>query len=329
MKTLLNRLFAYQTLSRSEAYDVLIRMGNGEFNGSQMAAFLTVFNLRNITIEELQGFRDAMLELCHRVNLSDFEPVDLCGTGGDGKDTFNVSTLASFVVAGAGEKVAKHGNYGVSSSCGSSNVIEHLGYSFTRDEDRLRRELDKAGICFLHAPVFHPAMKHVAPIRRELGIKTFFNMLGPMVNPTNPPRQLVGVFSLELARIYGYLYQRTDKNFLIVHALDGYDEISLTGPFKLIDTQGERFLYPKDWGFQQTKADKLAGGSSVPEAANIFTAILKGKGTNVQNNVVIANAAAAIYAIHPDKGVQDALSRAKTSLLGGHALKSFETLMAM
>lgn len=327
MKDLLNRLFAYHTLSREEAHQVLIRMGSGEFNPSQMAAFLTVFNLRNITLEELQGFRDAMLELCLRVDLSEYQLVDLCGTGGDGKDTFNVSTIASFVVAGAGEKVAKHGNYGVSSSCGSSNVIEYLGYRFTNDEITLKKQLDQAGICFLHAPLFHPAMKHIAPIRRELRIKTFFNMLGPMVNPTNPPHQLVGVFSLELARIYGYLYQRTDKNFVVVHALDGYDEISLTGAFKIIEKDGERFVYPKDWNFQQVKPEKLHGGQTIPEAAKIFTDVLEGKGTSEQNKVVIANAAAALYATAPEKGIEEALSRAKSSLLGGQALKAFTTLM--
>ncbi|MGF1534536.1 MAG: anthranilate phosphoribosyltransferase [Bernardetiaceae bacterium] len=329
MKAILNRLFAYQTLSRPEAQDVLLRMGKGEFNPSQMAAFLTVFNLRNITLDEMEGFRDAMLELCLRVDLSDFSPTDLCGTGGDGKDTFNVSTLAAFVVAGAGEKVAKHGNYGVSSNCGSSNVIEYLGYRFTADPETLKRQLDKVGICFLHAPLFHPAMKYVAPVRRELGIKTFFNMLGPMVNPTDPPRQLIGVFSLELARIYGYLYQQTDKDFLIVHSLDGYDEISLTGPFKAIDRQGERFVYPKDWNFQQIQPGQLAGGTTIPEAAQIFVRILKNEGSRAQNNAVIANAAAAIYALAPQKGITDALSRARTSLLGGHALKAFERLIQM
>ncbi|MEM6299952.1 MAG: anthranilate phosphoribosyltransferase [Bacteroidota bacterium] len=329
MKQLLNRLFAYQTLSRQEAHAVLLEIGNGAFNPSQIAAFLTVYNLRNITLDELQGFRDAMLELCLSIDLSDFAPVDLCGTGGDGKNTFNVSTLASFVVAGAGEKVAKHGNYGVSSSCGSSNVIEYLGYRFSNDSDTLKKQLDQAGICFLHAPQFHPAMKHVAPIRRELGIKTFFNMLGPMVNPANPPRQLVGVFSLELARIYGYLYQQTDKNFLIVHALDGYDEISLTGPFKLIDQSGEQFIYPKDWNFRQIRAQQLHGGTTVPEAAEIFTTVLKGKGTTVQNDVVIANAAAALYAISPEKGVDNAIIRAKSSLMGGQALRAFQKLMEL
>ena len=237
MKQLLNRLINQENISSEEAKQVLVNISNGMYNQSQIASFLTIFMMRSITLEELKGFRDALLELCIPIDLADFNAIDLCGTGGDGKDTFNISTLSSFVTAGAGVKVAKHGNYGVSSACGSSNVMEYLGIKFSNDEDFLKHTIDKAGICVLHAPLFHPAMKNVAPIRRELGVKTFFNMLGPMVNPSFPKNQMVGVFNLELLRMYGYLYQNTDKNYSIVHALDGYDEISLTGKTKVISEQ--------------------------------------------------------------------------------------------
>jgi anthranilate phosphoribosyltransferase len=248
MKQILLKLTAHQFLEREEACDVLIRIARSEYNQSEVSAFLTVFMMRSITVDELAGFRDALLELCLHTDLSDFNTIDLCGTGGDGKNTFNISTLASFVVAGAGEKVAKHGNYGVSSNCGSSNVMEFYGYEFTNDRDTLLKQLENAGICFLHAPLFHPAMKAVAPIRRELGLKTFFNMLGPMVNPSFPKNQLTGVFNLETARLYNYIYQRTDKNYSIVYSLDGYDEISLTSAFKIISNHEEQLLFPKILG---------------------------------------------------------------------------------
>ncbi len=248
MKEELEYLFEHKTLTKSKAKELLVNIAEGAYNASQLASFLTIYIMRSITVEELEGFRDALLELCLRIDLSDFDTIDLCGTGGDGKDTFNISTIASFVVAGAGIKVAKHGNYGVSSSCGSSNVIQHLGYKFTNDEEMLKRQIDSAGICFLHAPLFHPAMKNIAPIRKEMGVKTFFNMLGPMVNPSNPKNQLVGVFNLELARLYSYLYQTSDKRYVILHTLDGYDEISLTGDFKLISNDGEFLLSPEDLG---------------------------------------------------------------------------------
>jgi len=234
MKKTLNNLINHETLTKDEAKNILINIASGSYNESQITSFLTVFMMRNVTIQELDGFREALLELCLRIDLESYNPIDLCGTGGDGKDTFNISTLASFITAGAGVKVAKHGNYGVSSSCGSSNVLEFLGIKFTNKADKLEEAIDKAGICILHAPLFHPAMKNVAPIRKELGIKTFFNMLGPLVNPSFPNNQIVGVFSLELARIYSYLFQKTNKNYAILHDINGYDEISLTGNTKII-----------------------------------------------------------------------------------------------
>ena len=237
------------------------------------------------------------MELCLAVDLSDYNPIDLCGTGGDGKDTFNISTLASFVTAGAGIKVTKHGNYGVSSKCGSSNVMEFLGIKFSNEADFLKKSIDEAGICVLHAPLFHPAMKNVAPIRRELAVKTFFNMLGPMVNPAFPKNQMVGVFNLELARMYGYLYQNTDKNFTVLHALDGYDEISLTGDTKTISNTSEGILAPRDFGVQKITQEEIIGGDDVAESAQIFMQILQGKGTEAQNNVVCANAGVAIATV--------------------------------
>jgi anthranilate phosphoribosyltransferase len=291
-----------------------------------MTSFMTVYMMRTITVEELQGFRDAMLELCIPVKFD--QPVmDVCGTGGDGKNTFNISTLASFVVAAAGQPVAKHGNYGVSSACGSSNVLEYFGYQFTNDVDELKRSLDRANICFMHAPLFHPAMKNVAPIRRELGVKTFFNMLGPMVNPAFPEKQLVGVFSLELARQYGYLYQNTNKEFVILHALDGYDEISLTGVFKYFFNEGEQVAEPADFGFEQVKFEDIQGGSTVEESAKIFMDILEGNGTVQQNSVVIANAAMALYCANQKEGIALAIQRAKEALESGKALIAFKKLM--
>ena len=328
MKKLLNRLINHETISKEEAKSVLVNISRGEYNQSQIASFLTVFMMRSITIEELEGFRDALLELCIPVDFSEYNPIDLCGTGGDGKDTFNISTLSSFVSAGAGIKVTKHGNYGVSSKCGSSNVMEYLGIKFSNDKDFLKRSMDEAGICVLHAPLFHPAMKNVAPIRRELGVKTFFNMLGPMVNPAFPKNQMVGVFNLELARMYGYLYQNTDKNFTIVHALDGYDEISLTGNTKTISNQTEGMLSPEDFGVPVLKQEQIHGGDSVEESAEIFMNILNGKGTEAQNNVVCANAGIAIATV---EGLQpkEGFERAKESLLSGKGLATLKKVQEL
>lgn len=327
MKKILNHLFENKSFSREEARKILTSIALGEFNTSQIAAFITAYGMRNITVEELQGFRDSMLDLCLKVDLSNYELVDLCGTGGDGKDTFNISTLASFVVAGAGHKVAKHGNYGVSSGCGSSNVMEYLGYTFTNDEDQLKRSLDEAGICFLHAPLFNPAMKTVAPIRKELGVKTFFNMLGPMVNPAQPKNQIVGVFSLELARLYAYLYQLTDKNYTIIHAVDGFDEVSMTCDFKTFSKKGEVLNRIADLGFDEIKESEIQGGDTVESSAQIFTSILNGKGTDAQTNVVLCNAALAIQTIKQDAAFADCYYEAEESLMNKKALNSFKKLL--
>ncbi|AUC80710.1 anthranilate phosphoribosyltransferase [Lacinutrix sp. Bg11-31] len=328
MKQILNRLINHENISSLEARNVLVNISEGKYNQSQIASFLTVFMMRSITLEELKGFRDALLELCIPVNLSDFNAIDLCGTGGDGKDTFNISTLSSFVTAGAGVKVAKHGNYGVSSASGSSNVMEALGIHFSNKSDFLKYSIDQAGICVLHAPLFHPAMKHVAPIRKELGVKTFFNMLGPMVNPSFPKNQMVGVFNLELQRLYGYLYQNTDKNYSIVHALDGYDEISLTGETKIISNNSETILSPSDLKVDQIEQSEIFGGTSVKEAAKIFKSIIKGKGTEAQNNVVCANAGLAIATVNKISH-QDGFQLAKESLESGRAKASLQRLIEL
>ena len=325
MKNILNKLINHEVLSKEEAKNVLINISSGEYNPSQISAFLTVFMMRSITIEELSGFREALLELCIRVDLSAYNTIDLCGTGGDGKDTFNISTLASFIAAGAGIKVAKHGNYGVSSISGSSNVMEKMGIKFSNDPGFLEKCIDQSGICVLHAPLFHPAMKNVGPIRKELAVKTFFNMLGPMVNPSFPKNQLVGVFNLELARMYAYLYQSTDVNFTILHSLDGYDEISLTGPTKIITSHMEGMLKPEDFGVRLLSQSEIEGGKTIEESAEMFTNIISGKGNEAQNNVVCANAAMAIATVTKCSPLEG-FELAKESLFSGKGLVALNKL---
>lgn len=328
MKDILNRLINHEKITKQEAKNVVVNISKGVYNNSQIASFLTVYMMRSVSVEELDGFREALLELCLKIDLSAYNTVDLCGTGGDGKDTFNISTLSSFVAAGAGVKVAKHGNYGVSSSCGSSNVLEYLGMQFTNDKDALEKAIDRANICFLHAPLFHPAMKNVAPIRKELGVKTFFNMLGPMINPSFPKNQIVGVFNLELARMYSYLYQNTDKNYIILHDLAGYDEISLTDNTKMISNKEDKIFGAKDLGIPAISQADIYGGKTVQESASIFTDILCGNGTEAQNNVVCANAGLAISVMHNISHLEG-FALAKESLIGKSALKSFKKLQEL
>ncbi|MGC4020629.1 MAG: anthranilate phosphoribosyltransferase [Cyclobacteriaceae bacterium] len=325
MKQILNELIEHRSFDKEKARQVLVDLASGKFNPSQVSAFMTVYMMRGITVDELAGFRDAMLELCIPVKFD--QPVmDLCGTGGDAKNTFNISTLSSFVVAGAGQPVAKHGNYGVSSLSGSSNVMEYFGYKFTNDKDELKRCLDRANICFMHAPLFHPAMKNVAPIRKELGVKTFFNMLGPMVNPAFPTIQLVGVFNLELARQYGYLYQQTGKQFVVLHSVDGYDEISLTCPVKYFYNEGEAILEPEEIQ-SRLEPNDLRGGDSMDESAKIFMNVLEGRGTIQQNSVVIANAGMALFCADQKSGLENGIAKAKESLQSGKALGAFKKIV--
>ena len=328
MKTILNRLINHEILTKDEAKNVLVNISTGQYNTSQIAAFLTVYMMRSITIDELAGFREALLELCIPVDFSQYNTIDLCGTGGDGKNTFNISTLASFITAGAGIKVAKHGNYGVSSISGSSNVMESLGIKLSADDDFLQKCMDQANIAILHAPLFHPAMKNVGPIRRELGVKTFFNMLGPMVNPSFPKNQMVGVFSLELARMYSYLYQNTDTNFCILHGLDGFDEISLTDETKIISKDTETIIKPSSFNLEKHLLKDIKGGETIEESAAIFYAVISGKGTQAQNNVVLANAGLAISTFE-NSSLLEGFEKAKDSLFSGKALEKLTKLQQL
>lgn len=325
---MLTRLIQHEQLNKEEAKQVIINIADGQYNTSQIASFLTIYMMRSIGLAELEGFREALLELCVAIDLSEFDTIDLCGTGGDEKNTFNISTLSSFITAGAGIKVTKHGNYGVSSGCGSSNVLEVLNVKFSNDKEFLKKCVDKAGICFLHAPLFHPAMKNVAPIRKELGLKTFFNMLGPIVNPSFPKNQLIGVFNLELARLYSYLFQKTDKNFTILYALDGYDEISLTGNTKIFTNKSEEVLTPEDFGVPPISAEAISGGKDISSSVKIFMDVIKNEGTDAQNNVVCANAGMAIATVlglSPIEGFE----KAKESLESGKALNTLKTLQKL
>lgn len=327
MKKILQYLFEHKTLSRSQANDVLLNISKGVYNESEIASFTTVFLMRSISIEELQGFRDALMELCVPVKFNSETVMDIVGTGGDGKNTFNISTLSCFIVAGTGNKVVKHGNYGASSISGSSNVMEQMGYKFSNDNDVLKKQIDRANICFLHAPLFHPALKIVAPIRKNLGVRTFFNMLGPLVNPAIPDYQLIGVFSLEMARIYNYLLQQSDTKFTIIHSLDGYDEISLTGDTKVITNEGEKILTPEYLGKRMVSAADIHGGNSVEDAAKIFVKILKGEGSWAQNAVVLANAAMALQCIGKYRDYEVCYGIAVESLESGKAFEAFNKLI--
>ncbi len=329
MKKILQYLFEHKTLSYQQAKDVLLGIGKSSYNEHEVTAFMTVFLMRSITIEELQGFRDALLELCVKVDMNGYNVMDIVGTGGDGKNTFNISTLSSFIVAGAGQKVAKHGNYGASSISGSSNVMEQLGYKFKNDIDKLKQEVEQTNICFLHAPMFHPALKAVGTIRKNLGVRTFFNMLGPMVNPAEPSYQLVGVYNLEMARIYNYLLQQTGKPFTVIHSLDGYDEISLTNDTKVITKEGESIKTPQQLGKRMVTAQDIYGGNSVEEAAKIFKTIIKGEGTFAQNAVVLANSAMALHCTGNYATYDDAYNAAVTSLESKAAYNSLQKLIAL
>lgn len=329
MKKILKYLFEHKALDRDTAKEVLTNISRSVYSDPEIAAFITVYLMRSITIPELLGFRDALMELCVEVDLHGKEVIDIVGTGGDGKNTFNISTLSCFIVAGAGVKVAKHGNYGATSISGASNVMEAHGYKFSADNDKLNNELDEANICFLHAPVFHPALKVVGPIRKNLGVRTFFNMLGPMVNPAKPAINLIGVYNLEMGRIYSYLLQNSENRFSIVHSLDGYDEISLTADVKIITNSGEKILTPENLGKRQVSAEDISGGNTAEEAAHIFLQIIKGKGTWAQNAVVLANAAIALQTTGNFSNYEACYAAAVESLESGKAFTTFKTLMKM
>jgi len=329
MKKLLQYLFEHKTLSREEAKEVLIQISEGKYSEHEVTSFVTVFLMRSITIQELMGFRDALLTLAVKVNLNAEDAIDIVGTGGDGKDTFNISTLACFIVAGTGQKVIKHGNYGASSVSGASNVMEKMGYQFKNEESLLAKEVKKAGICFLHAPLFHPALKAVGPMRRNIGVRTFFNMLGPIVNPAQPKYQLIGVYNVEMARIYNYVLQSLNKDFTLIHSMDGYDEISLTADTKVVTNKGEFIKSPIELANLKVSQEALHGGDTVEAAANIFRNILDGRGTEAQNAVVLANAAMALMVTGKYSQYQDAFDAAKNSLVSGAAKTCLEKLISL
>ena len=327
MKEVLTHLFDKNILTKEASKETLLNMGQGKYSDPEIAAFLAVYMMREITPQELAGFREAFLELAIQVDLSEFATIDVCGTGGDEKNTFNISTLSAFILAGAGEKVTKHGNYSVSSACGSSNVLEHFGYKFSNDNDKLKREIDKAGICYMHAPLFHPAMKYVGPVRKSLRLKTFFNILGPLVNPARPQHQIAGVFSDTVLELYHQVFLDAGINHYVLYSLDGYDEISLTGNFRVISESEEKTYSPKDTGLNPINPSDIFGGNSVEEATAIFTTLLEGKGTQEQVNVASINAAFALKCLHPENSLEDCIALSKESLQSRKALQSLKTLI--
>ena len=329
MKKILEKLFDHNYLEYEESKKVLKEISSKKYNYSQVASFLTVFKMRNPSVQEIEGFRDALLDLCVKIDLSsDFETIDLCGTGGDGKNTFNISTISSFVVAGAGYKVTKHGNYGVSSSCGSSDVLQQLGIKLSNDDGYLKKCLDKGNFCYLHAPLFHPAMKNVASVRKELEFKTFFNILGPLVNPLQPKNQLCGVYNLEISRLYGYVFENSKKNYSILYSLDGYDEISLTSDFMKISRNDSTINSPDYFGFNKINPDEIKGGESIEDSASIFTKILENNATKSQTDVVLANSAIAIQTI-TNKTIDECMSIAKQSIDSGSALNCLKKIQLL
>ncbi len=325
MKQTLYRLFEHQHLTKEESREILINMAEGQYNESQIAAFISVYLMRSISVDEILGFREALLEM--RVNvdpLRAYLPIDIVGTGGDNKNTFNVSTAACFVVAGAGYKVVKHGNYGATSVSGASNVMEEHGVKFTKDVSCHERSLDKTNIAYLHAPFFNPALKTVAPVRKSLGVRTFFNILGPIVNPLIPDRQMLGVYDLKMARLYQYIYQQTQCDFSVVHSLDGYDEISLTAPFKVFDRHGESLYEPWQIGFSVCKQSDLEGGETPRDAALIFDNVMNNTATLAQKNCVVANAAFAIRTIEPTLSLENCIAEATESIDSGKAKETLK-----
>lgn len=327
IKNTLSKLFEGEILEKREAKSVLTAVGNGKVNPFQTTALLTCFQMRPITGDELAGFREAMIELALPIDITELDAIDMCGTGGDGKDTFNISTAASFVVAGAGYKVAKHGNVGVSSNCGSSNVLEYLGYEMTNDYDKLRACLERANFCYMHAPLFHPAMRHVGKIRKDLGVKTFFNMLGPLLNPARPNHQLTGVFSAQLLPLYKAVFEDMGIQYKVVHSLDIYDEISLTSPFEIRSNKLDTQISPSDINLPTIQPIAIKGGKTIADSARILTNILEGKGTPEQQAVVCANAGFAIQCFKPEATIQDCIEEAKESIKSGKAYKTLHALV--
>jgi anthranilate phosphoribosyltransferase len=329
MKQTLYRLFEHQYLGREEARRILQNMAAGQYNDSQIASLITIFLMRNISVDELAGFREALLDMRVPVDLAEYRPIDIVGTGGDGKNTFNISTAACFVVAGAGYHVVKHGNYGATSISGASNVMEQHGVKFAADTDKIRRSIDSCGIAYLHAPLFNPALKAVAPVRKSLAVRSFFNMLGPLVNPVIPTYQLLGVYNLPLLRLYSYTYQESSTRFAVVHSLDGYDEISLTADFKVSMPGMEKVYTPEMLGFTRCRETDLDGGETPEEASAIFDSVLENTATEAQTNCVIVNAAFAIQVICPDKRIETCIAEARESLESRRALQTLNKFVEL
>lgn len=327
MKETLQYLFEGNKLTQEAAKEVLLKVGKGEYSEAEFASLLTVFKMRPLSSEEFAGFRDAMDELSLKIDLSEFNGIDVVGTGGDGKNTFNISTLSAIIIAGAGINVTKHGNYAASSKSGSSNVLQHLGYQFSNDIEKLKRDLQNGNFCFLHAPLFHPAMKYIAPVRKALKFPTFFNILGPMINPSSPKFQVLGVNNSSNFDYYKNIYRNLDINHSILNSMDGYDEVSLTSDVRIASKNGERNLSPQDFGFTKIQPETLFGGESVEDAAKIFVSILEGNGTTEQNHVVLANAAIGINLVYPDKTLIECVAIARESLESKSALKKLKAIV--
>ena len=325
MKEVLKRLIAGgENLKREEVKDIMVNITHEAYPTEQIAALLIGLQMKGITDDELLGFRDGLLETGTPVDLSPYQPIDIVGTGGDGKNTFNISTCACFVVAGAGYKVAKHGNYAATSVSGASSVLENHGVKFQKDPDKLRQSMEETGMVYLHAPLFANGMKYVGPVRRALGVPTCFNLLGPLINPCRPTYQLLGVANLSQMRLYNSVLQKMDVEYGIVNSTDGYDEISLTGAFKVLTRHSERVWNVQETGLEQTKAEDIYGGKTAEEAKKLFDNVLEGTSTKAQKDVVLANAAFAIQLIAPEKALEECLAEARESLESGKALQTLK-----
>lgn len=317
MKDQLEAVIHGRKLSSQAARALMLAALEEPVNASAVSALLTALRIHGVSVDELDGFCQALLELATPIDLSTEDILDVCGTGGDGKGTFNISTATAFILAAAGYKVAKHGNYAVSSSCGSSNVLEALGLSFTADQETLKRRLAKTKVCFLHAPLFHPAMKRVAPIRKELGFRTVFNMLGPLVNPARPTFQVNGVYDRELLRLYGYLLPRQGKRFAALLSTDGYDEVTLTAPLLVATERGSYELAPSDFGASVLQPGDILGGTTIAESATILRTILQGKGTQPQEDVVSASAGLVMWTKEGSGTLAEHVTRAREVIRSG------------
>lgn len=329
MKAILEKLFNHEVLTRGEAKELLINISQEKYKDSQIAALLTVYRMRDITVDEIVGYREALMQSQNPLDFSAFKPIDIVGTGGDGKNTFNISTCSCFVVAGAGYKVAKHGNYGATSVSGASNVIELHGVKFTSDHSQLTRSIEECGMAYMHAPFFTPAMMAVGPVRKSLQFKTIFNLLGPLVNPCRPQNQLLGTADLTQTRLYTNVYQTLDINYGVVNSLDGYDEISLTGDFKVATNSTEKIYTPESYNFKRVQMNEIFGGQTAEEAKAIFDNVLMDKATEAQKNVVIANAGFAIHIINQQKSVEDCMAEARESIESGRALATLKKFVEL